>query len=118
MKLAANLTVFVTLTGAVIVLIAGTKPIPDRALRLAVDVGGILFSGAFWIATSIFLYRWHYFFRRAKELESELKGFKLYSGMKEGKWPAALRPGSLAWHVLHLAAMVFWLWRSYTDFSA
>ena len=110
----ASLTVFVTLTGATIAFI-GSRQMPDRALRLSADAAGIIFTLVFWIHTTVCLYRWHYFFRRAKELESELKGFKLSSGMREGKWPAVLRPGTLSWHLLYLAAMVFWLMRGCTD---
>jgi len=103
----AHLTVFMTLTGGLLVFVFKSDPPLTDWMKTTFKIGGLLFSAVFWINHEIHLYRIRHYLQRAIDLEGSL-GYRQYSTMIEVEKPK-LRPGAWAWSLLYLFIFVFWL---------
>jgi hypothetical protein len=109
----ANATVFSTITGALLAFLYYKQPPPTPGQQLSTYLAGILTATCFWIAAEVFLYRGHWFMKRAADLEAQL-GYNQYSGMLERT--RRFRPSSWGWRALFGSVTGFWIFSTLSHF--
>jgi len=110
----ANATVFSTITGALLAFLYYKQPQPSSSQQLMAYLAGILTATCFWMAAEVYLYRGHWFMKRAADLEPHL-GYNQYSGMLERT--RRFRPSSWGWRALFASVTGFWIFSTFSHFK-
>jgi dipeptide/tripeptide permease len=100
----AQLTIFVALTGALIV-VNFSKDAPDSHLaKTVLKVAGIFIATMFWIMEERAADYWHHFRKRAVELE-DLLGYRQYKDRPTRRFLTATN----ASRAIYVGVIVFWI---------
>ena len=107
----ANVTVFVSITGALLAFVFAADPNRVIPVRLAAVIGGALVSFVFWMESEISMHRSQHFRKRAAEIDP-----RTYGTMLEQK-KSKFHPGLWGWRLLFGSVAGFWIARSFDDVS-
>ena len=100
------LGVFLALNGVLVTVVFGAKAPNSWEVLLLMKITGLIMAAIFWLNILSCNYLWGHFFKRAKEIESQL-GFQQYSSLPV--FPPFRRPADITAHFLLICLGLFWL---------